>query len=211
MCGSWYVERYLSVVPIRGRKATRDAMQAQMYKRKNYNKNGYVRVQKHAGAGYYKHQIEVIGYPNRIMICNVGSVVAVADQPMTVDVAAIENVLELLQDRVCCHVVQCKSPWWRMSVFAMVQVTLNVLRFGCRTVYHGGRCLSQCLEITIATEEVVHDAVHVRQGMDGHSIVIVIAIGIQVVDSLGGVTGTIGGRRFGIVGDDTQEKTLVVE
>ena len=139
------------------------------------------------------------------MICNVGSVVAVSDQPMTVDVAAIENVLELLHRIVCaCHVIRNVSLHRggdAMSVFAMVQVTLNVALVAELCITAVDVCLN-VLEITIATEEVVHDAVHVRQGMDGTSIVIVIAIGIQVVDSLGGVTGTIGGERFGIVGDD---------
>ena len=163
------------------------------------------RVQKHAEQVPTKQ--EIVSHretSNRIMICNVGSVVAVSDQPMIVDVAAIV-ALELLHRIVCaCHVIRNVSLHRggdAMSVFAMVQVTLNVALVAELCITAVDVCLN-VLEITIATEEVVHDAVHVRQGMDGTSIVIVIAIGIQVVDSLGGVTGTIGGERFGIVGDD---------
>ena len=55
-------------------------------------------------------------------------------------------------------------------------------------------------------DRVVHDAVHVRQGMDGTSIVIVIGMRIRVVDSLGGNTGASGGKLFGIDGNDDEKK-----
>lgn len=124
---------------------------------------------------------------------------------MIVDVAAIV-ALELLHRIVYApRVIHNVSLHLTTNLVVMVQMTINVALVAELCITAVDVCLN-VLEITIATEEVVHDAVHVRQGMDGTSIVIVIGMRIRVVDSLGGNTGASGGKLFGIDGNDDEKK-----